>query len=156
MGMPKNTVRRWISDERWSVMGPALEAAKHSKAGKPSQQGDRDFLETPIWAGLQQEALDEALPKENLIATAALDKGYDANAIRARPALEGIEPVIPGRSNRIEPIPYDEEQYKERNRVERFFNKLKQFRRIATRDEKHAFTFLAMIHIVAAFISAWN
>jgi len=104
----------------------------------------------------QFELLYQALPKENLIATAALDKGYDTNAIRTRLALDGIEPVIPGRSNRIEPIPYDEEQYKERNRVERFFNKLKQFRRIATRYEKHAFTFLAMIHIVAAFISARN
>jgi len=47
-------------------------------------------------------------------------------------------------------------KYKQRNRIERFFNKLKQFRRIATRYEKHAFTFLAMIHIVSAFISAQN
>jgi transposase len=64
--------------------------------------------------------------------------------------------LIPGRSYRTEPIVYDENKYKERNRVERFFNKLKQFRRIATRYEKHSFTFLAMIHIVAAFISARN
>jgi transposase len=104
----------------------------------------------------QFEPLYQALPKENLITSAALDKGYDTNAIRARLSLDGIEPVIPGRSNRLEPMVYDEQQYKERNRVERFFNKLKQFRRIATRYEKHAFTFLAMVHIIAAFISARN
>jgi uncharacterized protein YjcR len=38
MGMEKNTVRRWISDECWAVMEPALEAAKHSKAGKPAAE----------------------------------------------------------------------------------------------------------------------
>jgi transposase len=104
----------------------------------------------------QFASIYEALPEENVLESAALDKGYDTNAIRARLSLDGIEPVIPGRSNRIEPIVYDKTKYKERNRVERFFNKLKQFRRIATRYEKHSFTFLAMIHIVAAFISARN
>jgi transposase len=96
------------------------------------------------------------LPADNVLTAAALDKGYDSNAIRTKLALDGIEPVIPGRSNRIEEIPYDKTLYKRRNLVERFFNKIKQFRRIATRYEKHAFTFLAMIHITAAFISARN
>jgi len=49
MGMEKNTVRRWISDECWAVMEPALEAAKNSKAGKPATQSNRDFLEALIW-----------------------------------------------------------------------------------------------------------
>lgn len=102
----------------------------------------------------QFESLYAALPEENILESAALDKGYDTNAIRERLALDGIEPVIPGRSNRIEPIVYDKIKYKERNRVERFFNKIKNFRRIATRYEKHAFTFLALIHISAAFIAA--
>jgi transposase len=104
----------------------------------------------------QFDSLYEALPEENVLEFAALDKGYDTNAIRARLSLDGIEPVIPGRSNRIEPIVYDKNKYTRRNRVERFFNKLKQFRRIATRYEKHAFTFLAVIHIASAFISARN
>lgn len=47
--MVKNKVRRWISDKCWSVMGPALEEAKHSKAGKPAKQSDRDFMEALIW-----------------------------------------------------------------------------------------------------------
>jgi transposase len=104
----------------------------------------------------QFESLYRALPEENLLESAALDKGYDTNAIRDRLSLDGIEPVIPPRSHRLAPIGYDKIKYKERNRAERFFNKLKHFRRIATRYEKHAFTFLAMVHIVAAFISARN
>lgn len=96
------------------------------------------------------------LPEENVIETTAGDKGYDTNEIRAILTEDGIAPVIPGRSNRTEPIVYDKIKYKERNRIERFFNKLKHFRRIATRYEKHSFTFLAMIHIAAALISVRN
>jgi len=47
---------------------------------------------------------------------------------------------------------YDTEQYKSREKVERFFNKLKYFRRIATRYEKWRQTFLALIHLVASWV----
>jgi len=104
----------------------------------------------------QFDSVYDALPKDNVLEAAALDKGYDANRIREPLSLDGVEPVIPGRSNRTEAIAYDHSRYARRNLVERFFNKLKQFRRIATRYEKHAFTFLAMIHIVSAFISIRN
>jgi hypothetical protein len=53
-------------------------------------------------------------------------------------AERGIEPVIPPRSNRKVPIEYDREAYKRRNLIERCVNRLKQFRRIATRYEKTA------------------
>jgi len=104
----------------------------------------------------QFEALYAELPQENVLQSAALDKGYDANRTREILTLDGIEPVIPGRSNRREVIIYDRVKYAKRNVVERFFNKLKQFRCIATRLEKYAHTFLAMTHIVAAFILARN
>jgi transposase len=104
----------------------------------------------------QFEAIYAELPEDNVLESAALDKGYDANRIRERLVLDGIEPVIPGRSNRREVILYDRIKYAKRNVVERFFNKLKQFRRIATRYEKYAHTFLAMTHIVAAFILVRN
>ena len=58
----------------------------------------------------------------------------------------------PPKSNRTEPLDYDTELYKLREKVERFFNNLKQFRRIATRYEKLSQTFLAFIHLVAAWI----
>jgi transposase len=64
------------------------------------------------------------------------DKGYDSDEIRNDLAKRGIKPVIPPRSNRTTPIEYDREAYKHRNLIERCVNRLKQFRRIATRYEK--------------------
>ena len=79
------------------------------------------------------------------IAQAAMDKAYDSNAIRAKLAAKGIEPVIPPTANRLDIIVYDKEQYKQRNKVERLFNKLKQFRRVATRYEKLTATFFGFV-----------
>jgi transposase len=76
---------------------------------------------------------------------ATLDTAYDSNAIRAKRGAKGIEPVIPPKANRLEIIVYDKEQYKQRNKVERRFNKIKQFRRVATRYEKLKATFLAFV-----------
>jgi putative transposase len=92
------------------------------------------------------------LPNLPALAAAVMDKGYDSDAIRHLLQDQGIEAVIPGKTNRTEAIVYDKEQYKLRQKVERFFNKLKQFRRIATRYEKLSRTFLAFVHIVAAWI----
>jgi hypothetical protein len=64
------------------------------------------------------------------------DKGYDADAIREELANADVEAVIPAKSNRRDPIPHDREKYRWRNLVERLFNKLKNWRRIATRYDK--------------------
>jgi transposase len=104
----------------------------------------------------QFQSVYENIPEENTIQAAALDKGYDSNQIRLTLAADGIEAVIPGRSNRVTTIVYDKNKYKKRNCIERFFNRLKHFRRVATRYEKHAFTFLSIVHIAAAFIAARN
>ena len=81
-----------------------------------------------------------------------MDKGYDSHGIRAQLLAEDIVPVIPSKSKRTEPLDYDTELDKLREKVERFFNNLKPFRRIATRYEKLSQTFLAFIHLVAAWI----
>ena len=78
------------------------------------------------------------------------DKGYDSDDIRYDLAERGIEPVIPPRSNRKTPIEYDREAYKRRNLIERCVNRLKQFRRIATRYEKTARAYLSMLCLAAA------
>ena len=78
------------------------------------------------------------------------DKGYDSDDIRNDLADRGIEPVIPPRSNRKPPIEYDREAYKRRKLIERCVNRLKQFRRIATRYEKTARAYLSMLCIAAA------
>jgi transposase len=92
------------------------------------------------------------LPPEPPLTHAVMDKGYDSNSIRASLVAQDIVPVIPSKSNRTAPIDYDQDVYKLREKVERFFNHLKQFRRIATRYDKLSQTFLAFIHLVAAWI----
>jgi transposase len=81
-----------------------------------------------------------------------MDKGYDSTRIREQLLAQDIVPVIPPKSNRTEPLDYDKDLYKLREKGERFFNSLKQFRHIATRYEKLSQTFLAFIHLVAAWI----
>lgn len=81
------------------------------------------------------------------------DKGYDSDAFAQAVADRGAEVVIPPRSNRVAPREYDEVVYKERNKVERCINRLKQFRRVATRYEKTARNFLGMLYFAA--ISLW-
>jgi len=93
--------------------------------------------------------LYQSLPKDNVIEDAALDKGYDSDKVRDLLELDGIEAVIPPRSNRKNKLVYDPEKYKERNRIERFFGKLKHYRRCATRYDKYASSFLAFIHIAS-------
>jgi transposase len=78
------------------------------------------------------------------------DKGYDSDDVRASLLLKGILPVIPPKANRKEAIACDYRAYKDRNRVERMFNKLKQFRRIATRYDKTAVSFLGFLALAAA------
>lgn len=85
-----------------------------------------------------------------------LDKGYDADRIRECLKLEGIEPVIPPITSRSVAIHYDRNRYRRRNRVERFFNKIKHFRRIATRYDKLSQTFFSALYLVAAFVIARN
>lgn len=80
------------------------------------------------------------------------DKGFDSNSIRDQIRQDHRRVVIPSRSCRKVNLRYDKKLYRERNRIERLFNKLKHFRRIATRYEKLAKTFLACVHLALAFL----
>ena len=68
------------------------------------------------------------------------------------PRRPGIVPCIPGRKNRKQPIQYDAGLYKQRNRIERMFGRLKDWRRIATRYDRCAHTFMSAICIAATVI----
>ena len=96
----------------------------------------------------QASALIEGLGAQTVVG----DKGYDADALVALIQAAGADVVIPPRSNRREQRAYDRHVYKDRNLVERFFSRLKQFRRIATRYEKLARNFTSMLNLVCAFI----
>ena len=77
------------------------------------------------------------------------DKGYDADYIVEGALNCGAAAVIPPKSSRKNPREYDKDLYKERNLLERLFNKLKHFRRVATRYDKTASAFLAFVHVAA-------
>ena len=85
--------------------------------------------------------------------TLLADKGYDADArVLDRLAAAGIEPVIPPKSNRKSPRDYDRALYKARHLIENLFEKLKQYRAIATRYDKTAAAFLGAIHLATVVI----
>jgi transposase len=82
------------------------------------------------------------LPKDAMLLA---DKGYDANMLRDAATARGAWANIPPKSNRKDPICFSKHLYKARNLVERFFNKIKHYRRIATRYDKTAENFLAAL-----------
>lgn len=97
---------------------------------------------------LLEEALERMWPD-----AVAGDKGYSTAAIRNWLAEREIEAVIPWRDTEMGPREYDRDAYKERPLVERTINRLKRYRRIATRYEKLAATYLAMVTV--ACILEW-
>ena len=80
------------------------------------------------------------------------DGGYDSNEFRKILREENVEPVIPGRKSRKERVEIDKHLYKERNFIERFFNKIKGFRRIATRYDKTEKMYLGALTLVGIIL----
>jgi len=96
----------------------------------------------------QAKTLIEGVPFEVVIA----DKGYDSKEVVTWVEQAGGEAVIPNRSNATKPRKIDWSRYKDRNLVERFWSKAKQYRRVATRFEKKAQNFLAFVHVASIMI----
>lgn len=80
------------------------------------------------------------------------DKGYDGDFLREELLTHGISPVIPPKANRKNPPVCDIRVYKDRNRIERLFNRLKQFSCVATRYDKTRTSFSAFFALAAAKI----
>jgi transposase len=80
------------------------------------------------------------------------DKAFDADPLINSLEQRDITPVIPPRANRKEPRACDYALYRERNLIERFFNKIKHFRAIATRYDKLDRNFLAAVQLVSAMV----
>lgn len=96
----------------------------------------------------QAESLIEGLSTKAVVA----DKAYDADALIERITAQGASAVIPPMSHRKEQRSYDRHLYEDRNLVERFFNRIKQFRRIATRYEKLARNYFSMLNLACAYV----
>jgi len=80
------------------------------------------------------------------------DKGYSYRRVRRYLRRRGIGAIIPTRKDQPRNPHFDRAAYRERNRVERLINRLKQFRRVATRYEKRACNYLAMVTIAAILL----
>jgi transposase len=123
---------------------PALGASAADAVESRSPAGPAG--DAPVGAAM----LDALEPRDG-IEQAALDQAYDSNAIRAQRDAKGITPVIPPKSTCLAIIVYDKESSKQRTQVERLFNQIKQFRRVATRYAKLKANFLALV-IVALIV----
>jgi transposase len=93
--------------------------------------------------------MDEPGPEPKVLIA---DKGYDSDAIREDLIERGAEPVIPPRRNRKVQAPIDAFVYALRNLIERCFSKLKQSRRLATRYDKTAASYIGFVLIASARI----
>jgi len=96
----------------------------------------------------QANALIEGFTASYVLA----DRGYDSDVFIEAITHTGAIPVIPSRRNRKQPREYDRDIYKDRNLVERLFQKLKQFRRVATRYDRLGRNYLGMLQIAASMI----
>jgi len=80
------------------------------------------------------------------------DKAYDSDALRTLLAMGRMEAVIASKANRTVPIPHNVLAYRTRNRIERCFNKLKHFRRIATRYDRRDAYYRAFLYLACALL----
>ena len=80
------------------------------------------------------------------------DKGYDKKALVEEIEARGVGAVIPTQKNRAEQRDIDPHLYRERNLCERFWSKVKQYRRVATRYDKKARHFLAFVQVAAMMV----
>jgi transposase len=160
--------REGTSARRWCAKrgDPPKEAAARESLGR-----SRGGLTTKIHAAC--DALGNPLrfvltpgQRHDLTQAAALldgheaeavvaDKGYDADWLVAQIVAAGAEPVIPPKANRTEARAYDANLYADRNKIdrnkiERLFNRLKHYRRVATRYEKLGRNYLSFVHLAAA------
>lgn len=108
------------------------------------------FIITPGQAGDITQA--PALLNGQTCAAVLAHKAYDSKALRQIVADMGAEAIIPSNRSRKIILPHDREAYKHRNRIERCFNRLKHFRRFATRYERRTIHFLGFVQLAAATI----
>ena len=96
----------------------------------------------------QAEALIAGLSAENLIG----DKAFDSDRFRAHLTARNMTAVIPSNASRARALPYDGHLYKERHLVELFINKIKHFRRIATRYDKTIASYASFVAVAACML----
>ncbi len=117
-----------------------------------------DALGRPVRLIITPGQVGDATQAEALLdgqsgAAVLADKAYDSNALRAKIAAMKAVAVIPSNRTRKVIIPHDAEAYRNRNRIERCFNRLKHFRRFATRYDRRTCHFTGFVLLAA--IMSW-
>ena len=133
--------RHELTDDQWEMIQDLLPG----KAGKPQKlkltPGQRNDV-------TQAEVLIDDTNAGEVIA----DKAYDSDQFRQAIRKTGAKPVIPSRKG-TRKRRYNKQSYKTRNVVERFFNRIKHFRRVATRYDKTDESFMGFVSLSALFVS---
>jgi transposase len=93
--------------------------------------------------------LDEIYSEDNHYL--AMDRAYEGDETRQKAIEQGFIPVVPPKSNRKEPWEYDKELYKRRNEIERFFLRIKRFRKVFTRYDKLDTSYIAVVNLAMIF-----
>jgi transposase len=153
---PRPSAGSWCAEEKRGHKALGLGRSRGAFSTKLSAATDALGNPCRLLAGPGQEndmakAFDliEGLKTDAVLA----DRAYDADRLMDAILDAGTEPVIPPKRRRKHQHAYDKALYKERNLIERFFNKLKQFRRIATRYDKLLNNFMGFVKIAA--IDIW-
>ena len=132
------------------VVGPGRRSGTKIDAGV-------DALANPLRIILSEGQGADSTQAADLVADYQIDAlladgGYDADSLIELLENKQIQVVIPAKRNRLDQREIDENLYKDRNKVERYFNKLKQCRRVATHYEKTASSFAGFVHLASAMI----
>ena len=139
--------------QQWQEIGKSRGVFSHQDPGSTDTLGcPTRFILTGSNASDYTQAIPliEGQGADQIVA----DKGYDSQAIIDAIEATGTEAVIPPRSLRKTKREHDRAIYKERNVIERMFNKLKQFQRVSSRYDKLATSFLSFLHLAA--IAIWS
>ena len=112
----------------------------------PGQAGDAPEGRKLLWGWAKSEE-----PHDEDSYFIVMDRAYEGDETRELVESLGHVPVVPPKSNRLEPWEYDRELYKRRNEIERLFRRLKGFRRLATRYDKLDVMFLAFLTVAFIF-----
>ena len=97
-------------------------------------------------------ALLDAVPAEAEVEAVIADKGYDSKAVVEQVEAKGAEAVIPTLKTRAVQRSIDRDRYRDRNLAERFWRRVKEFRRVATRYEKTGRNFLAFVYLASIMV----
>jgi transposase len=140
----------------WVKKGEMAECIGRSRGGRTSKvHAAVDEMGRPLRLEISggnlhdSQMMDAFLGWDNEPLTIVTDKAYGSTKIRQQIADEGALAVIPSKYNARKPIPHDRNIYAMHNIVERFFYKMKDMRRLATRFKKTARNFRSKLYIVA-------